>query len=200
MKKLVIIILVIGLYASLYADFTYHTESEIDTILQFWDPDGDATMGIIGSTGDWSEKIPILDNNGQFYSTMYNAVQQPNIAVPQRMEITSDDDIADWELYNNQVITNQGATSEIDITLSAISYDLCRLIKLEEDYIIEIGCPSGEQFYLEGDGWLTADHVIDSPATYPATMMICRGKNNAGNWRYFAYPVLGTWVDSGLTD
>lgn len=158
------------------------------------------TANDIGSTGDWSEKLIQLDVDGKLPSTLYNAVVQGNIAVPQRMEITSDDSLTTSEIYNYHVFTNQGATQEVDITLPAVSYDLCRAIKLEEDYVIEVGPPSGEQFYLEGDGWLTADYVIDSPATYPAMLMFCRGKNEAGNWRYFMFPTLGTWVDSGLTD
>ena len=127
------------------------------------------------------------------------AVNSKSDKQPSRLELTTDTSITATQLLDNEFITNQGASGEIDITLPAVSYSIARNIVVEETQVIEVNPPSGEAFMFNGT-LLDANDVIDSPAIVGCAAVVVRQKNASGTWLYNLISVLGTWVDSGASD
>jgi len=115
------------------------------------------------------------------------------------LNLTTDTVISATQILENQFITNQGASGEIDITLPAISYSATRTVIVEETQIIEVNPPSGEVFDLSGTN-LDADDCIDSPNTVGAKAVFTRMQNASGTWIWSVDTVRGTWADTGASD
>ncbi len=115
-----------------------------------------------------------------------------------RVEKTSDAVLTADECRGT-VITNQGASSEVDLTLYAMTSGARVTIVVEAAQVIEVGPPSGEAFDLDGTT-LDADDCIDSPAVVGSKLVCTRIKNAAGTAIWSCDTVRGAWVDTGASD
>jgi hypothetical protein len=118
---------------------------------------------------------------------------------PSTLALTTDTSISEAQILANKYITNQGASSEIDNTLPALSYHISKIIVVEEEQIIETCPPSGEAFDLSGT-ILDANDCVDSPAVVGTKAVITRKQNASGTWLWSWDVVRGTWSDTGASD
>lgn len=115
------------------------------------------------------------------------------------LALTQDTSISEAQIIANATITNQGDAGEADLTLPAVSYNVCVRFRVEEAQNIEINPPSGELFDLDGVA-LDADDCVDSDSTVGSVIVACRGQNAAGTWQYFLDTARGVWTDTGASD
>ncbi|MGD2066805.1 MAG: hypothetical protein PVI43_06525 [Candidatus Bathyarchaeota archaeon] len=114
-----------------------------------------------------------------------------------RFEKTSDATLTESE--SQGIVTNQGATGEVDLTLYALEKGaVCRFI-VEEAQVIEINPPSGEAFDLDGTT-LDADDCVDSDTNVGSKIVATRMKNASGTWIWSLDTARGAWVDTGASD
>ena len=137
------------------------------------------------------DETNLLWNDGVTY--------RDHIDTPSTLTLTTDTSISAAQLLANKYISNYGASSEVDLVLPAVSYNLSRTIIVEAEQVIEICPPSGEIFKLSGTA-LDADDCIDSPATVEAKAVFTRTRTGASTYQWVVDVVSGTWVDTGATD
>ena len=105
--------------------------------------------------------------------------------------------IANMILYKG--FSNYGAGEETDIYLVNPAYRMLVVFTVSESFITEICPPSGELFVFDETA-LDADDCIDTSAVPGSTLSFLRVQITAGAWRWFAFTVTGTHVDTGATD
>ena len=115
-----------------------------------------------------------------------------------RYEFTTDATLSSSQSMG-KVITNQGASGEVDIMLADISETAMCLFILEEAQNIEINPPTGELLDLDGTN-LDANDCIDSDSTVGSMIMLTRQKIADGTWQWFANTIRGVWTDTGASD
>jgi len=157
-----------------YLTGDYSTEATADTLHDNYV----AKSGVATSTGCWVRSKAVISD---------------------RLELTTDTVLTTSQLLLYKYITNQGAASEIDLTLPAVSYSITRAIIIEESQNIEINPPSGELFDLDGT-LLDADDCVDSDSVVGSKIIATRMKIADGSWRWSLDTVRGTWVDTGASD
>lgn len=134
-----------------------------------------------------TNKIKVGDGSTAWNSLKY-VVDRPSTLV-----INTNTSITEAQLIANKYFSNSGATGTIAITLPAVSFEICRVIIVEDDQIIQINPPSGEAFDLSGTA-LTADQSFAGTATVGGKIVITRQRNAAGTWIWSADVVRGTWA------
>lgn len=153
----------------------------------------DQTAGEVGFTPNGS--IAATD----VQAAVQEVRDEAEMRTPSTLNLTTDTSITAQQLLDNRYISNQGAISEVDITLPAVSYSISRTVLITEAQIAEINPPSGEAFDLNGTA-LTADYCIDSPATVGAKAVFTRIQDATGTWFWSVDTVRGGWVDTGASD
>jgi len=160
----------------------------------------------------WATVTPSANGQSLVSAATYAAMRtlldlEPGIdydaSTPSTLATTTDTSISAVQLLANKYITNQGASTEVDNVLPAISYHLTRAIIIEEEQIMEVCPPSGETFELLISGtWtmLYADDCVDSPAIVGSRALVHRMQNASGTWFYSWDTVRGTWSDTGASD
>ena len=103
------------------------------------------------------------------------------------------------EQVGGLIVTNQGATGEVDVILPAVSfYTIVRFI-VNEEFIFEINPPAGELFDLDGTP-LDANDCVDSPIIVGSKLVATRMQIADASWRWSLDTVRGLWVDTGASD
>lgn len=97
------------------------------------------------------------------------------------------------------IITNQGASGEVDLKLDDLSASVQVLFVVEEAQIIEVNPPTDELFDLDGTA-LDANDCIDSPATVGSKLICTRMQIADASWHWSCDTVRGAWADTGATD
>ena len=99
----------------------------------------------------------------------------------------------------NSIVTNQGATGEVDVILPAISYYSVVRFIITEAQILEVNPPTDEIFDLDGTA-LDANDCVDSPAIVGSKMLATRMQLADASWRWSLDTIRGAWVDTGASD
>ena len=147
----------------------------------------------VGTSGS---KASLDTNFGNTQSNFTELYANKREKTPSTLYVTSDHTVSESELLTNDFISNYGASDEVDILLPAVSYNIVKTIVVEAAQIIEIGPPTGEQLYYQGTA-LTANYVIDSPATFSGMAVITRLRTGASTWVWNIGVAQGTFSNPG---
>ena len=113
---------------------------------------------------------------------------------------TATGSISEAQIKQNKWHTNNGASTEIDLTLPALSYTISIIFIVQETQIMEINPPSGELFDHDGTD-LNADDCIDLSIVVGDKIAFTRMLLADGTtWRWSTDTIRGSHVDTGATD